>query len=147
MSRPCVRKEPVPGHKKYRPWPRPALRAWILELMRAYEGNVFLAAREVGQHYQQIQRWVRELGIDPRRYHPPERLHERTGRIIGLRLVPDGLHVDLVRDDTGKRITIWVASRSKWPAQLGVLLGKRVVVTGAYQGNKHKLLLRAIRGR
>jgi transcriptional regulator with GAF, ATPase, and Fis domain len=42
-----------------------ALRGEILERLRAHDGNISAVARDMGKARQQLQRWLRRLGIDP----------------------------------------------------------------------------------
>ena len=103
MPRPRVRKNSVPGpHKPHHPWPEKELREWLIELMVVFEGNILQASKAVGRHHQAINYWLGSFGINHRDYYPAERLVERRGRIVGLRIADKSLAVSLVRDDTGK---------------------------------------------
>ena len=132
-ARPRVRKNPAPGpHTPHQRWPQEELRGWLIELMVAFEGNILQASKAVGRRHQAIDRWLRVHGINHRDYYPAERFIERRGRIVGLRISGNSLAVSLVRDDTGKPVSLWVPATRAWRRQLTALFGLRVIVTGVF---------------
>ena len=137
MPRPRVRKNPVPGHHKaHHPWPEKELREWLIELMIAFEGNILQASKAVGRHHQAINYWLGSFGINHRDYYPSERLVERGGRIVGLRISDKTLAVLLVRDDAAKPMTLRVPATPAWRRQFGAVFGMKVVVVGVFESDR-----------